>query len=352
MANTIQDILQQIKTQGYNQLPGFHGKQLNFEFATREQVLKNKVDEIYQRMISVLKISSYGQCDLLLLIPSIISRRPKEFLDLSGDFIIDGQNKEVIYANSGHEGNGKESGCPQMVIEQEYDPSMTLRENYKRVLEQEAKLFQALNTRRKKLTRIDELRAEVVYGDELAVNIESVMRSLDVVSDRFGSSTKSAKEVKSFSQFYYALTADYDISNPLSTAKIASGYELWKKIYGNVPNSKKLHGTAFRAICFLHRFITEGLTNGVQESFEEWCVNRLAECFNQEKLVNGFGTFESPRWVLYRIIDKYNDEITNKLGTGAPTIKEKRLDQAIALSGEDRFEHPDEDEWARRLGKS
>ena len=40
------------------------------------------------------------------------------------------------------------------------------------------------------------------------------------------------------------------------------------------------------------------------------------------------------------------------MGTGAPTIKEKRLVQAVAMSGEERFQHPDEEEWARICKKA
>ena len=81
MSRTIEQILVDIKAQGYNQLPGFHGKQLKFEFATREKVLNNKVDEQYQRMISVVKINSYGECDLELsyVCSIIISGQPDVF---------------------------------------------------------------------------------------------------------------------------------------------------------------------------------------------------------------------------------------------------------------------------------
>lgn len=352
-SRTIKEILVDLKAKGYNILPGYKGKQLKSEYATKEQVEQNKVDDLYQRMISVAKINSYGECDLSLLIAALISRRPADFGDLAGDYVIDGQNKEVMYANSGHIGDGKTSGCPQLVMEQEYDHSQSFEENYRRVLTEEAKLFFYVNTWRKKLSKIDELRAEVVIGDPLAIEIESIMKQLDLVSDRFGSGAKTAKEVKSFSQFYYTLTADYNdeekgaLQPIIRYTKIQEGYNLWKEIYGKVSNGEKVHGTAFRAICFLRRFISEGLTNGIQESFLDWCVNNLARCFNQEKLVKGFGSFDSPRWTLYRIIDKYNDEVTNQLGSGAPTIKEKRLVQAIAMSGETRFQHPDEEEWKK-----
>ena len=357
MSRTIEQILVDIKAQGYNQLPGFHGKQLKFEFATREKVLNNKVDEQYQRMISVVKINSYGECDLELLIPTVISRRPPEYDDVSGDYVIDGQNKEVIYLNSGHQGDGKTSGCPEMIMEQTYDPSKTFEENYRYVLKQEAKLFYSLNTIKKKLTKVDELRAEVIIGDPLAVEIESIMKQLDLVCDRFGSSSKTAREVKSFAQFYYVITADYNneknqLQQIIRSTKISAGYSLWKKIYGEVPNGEKLHGTAFRAICFLRRFIDEGLTNGIQEKFEEWCISNLAKQFNQEKLVKGFGSFDSPRWTLYRIISKYNDEMSNVSGKGAPTIQAGRLLKAFQISGEKRFAHPDEEEWKKIVAKA
>lgn len=353
-SRTIADTL--LELVDYKQLPGYHGKPLEFELANREQVGKNKVDELYQRMISPIKLNSYGKMDFGLLIPCIISRRPEELEDLSGDYIIDGQHKQILYYNSGHQGDGKNTGCPQMVLTHDYDHKLNLTENYQQILKKEAELFQALNTLRKKLTKIDELRAEVVYGDELAVNIESVMKTLNLVSDRFGSNKKDAKEVRSFSQFYYTLTADYvksgGLGNVLTVEKIKSGYDLWVEIYGHLPNGNKVHGTAFRAICFLERFISEGLTNGIQENFRNWCVTELANQFNQEKLVKGFGSFDSPRWTLYRIIDKYNDWMTNKYSTGAQTIKEKRLVQAVTMSGDDRFQHPDEEEWVRIVDRA
>ena len=109
-SKTIEQILLDLQQHGYKTLPGFHGDELQFEFATREEAKNKKVDEQYQRLISILKINNYGQCDFSLLIPVIISRRPIELGDLSGDYTIDGQNKLVLYVNSGHEGNGKTSG--------------------------------------------------------------------------------------------------------------------------------------------------------------------------------------------------------------------------------------------------
>ena len=74
---------------------------------------------------------------------------------------------------------------------------------------------------------------------------------------------------------------------------------------------------------FLRRFIDEGLTNGIQEKFEIWCKEELAKQFSQDKLIKGFGSFDSPRWTLYRILDKYNDMMTNEFGKGALQLRKK-----------------------------
>lgn len=70
------------------------------------------------------------------------------------------------------------------------------------------------------------------------------MKTLNLVSDRFGSNKKDAKEVRSFSQFYYTLTADYvksgGLGNVLTVEKIKSGYDLWVEIYGHLPNGNKV----------------------------------------------------------------------------------------------------------------
>lgn len=333
-SKTIQEISEELD---YKSIPNWSGNPLELKYLTRDEVSTLKVDDNYQRLISPSKLQQYGQLNFNLLIPAVISSRPENMGDFSGNYIIDGQHKAEKYYRSGHNGDGKLTGFPVTILT--HDDNCT----YKEVLEKEAKLFQALNTIRKKLTRIDELRSELVYGDKYAVHIHSIMKLLNVVCDNFGSNEKDAKKVKSFSHFQYTIEADYSHDTD-GMFRIKSGYDLWKQIY---KNDDVIHGTAFRAICFLERFISEGLTNGIQAKLKEWCVNELSAQFNQEKLVKGYGSFDSPRWILYRIIDKYNDWMTNKYKTGAPTIKEKRLLQAVQSSQENRFQHPDEEMWKK-----
>ena len=349
-SSTIKELTLQVKQQGYSVLPGWRGQPLEFRLSTREEVGNDKVDDLYQRTISVLKLNHYDECDLTLLIPAIISERPEELveIDRDGRYVIDGQNKEVIFYNatSGKKKEGNVPTMPQMVLKHKYDPTLSLQENYEKVLKAEAKLFEHLNTLRKKLTKLDELRAEVCQGDELATDIEDTMITLNLVSDRFGSKESNAKEVKAFSQFYYCLTGDFKDEDGVGTSKttklLKSGYDLWNAIY---PNEEKVHGTAFRAICLIDRFTNEALSNGVQEKFRNWCKEKIKEQYSPVKLVKGFGTFESPRWTLHRVIEKYNDMMSNVVGSGAPTIGPKKLVAAAELN--EVFIHPDEDEWVR-----
>ena len=66
----------------------------------------------------------------------------------------------------------------EMVLKHKYDPNLSLAKNYEKVLKAEARLFEHLNTLRKKLTKLDELRAEVCQGDELATDIEEAAADL------------------------------------------------------------------------------------------------------------------------------------------------------------------------------
>ena len=83
------------------------------------------------------------------------------------------------------------------------------------------------------------------------------------------------------------------------------------------------------------------------QRFVNGCVvfqKRIPFIWTQAKLVKGFGSFASPRWILYRIIDKYNEEIS-VAGSGAQTLGPVTLVDAAKVN--DAFAHPDEDEWKR-----
>lgn len=336
---TIGDLVQQyLQKEGEKAKKGYKGSPLIVEQAPYSQVMKNIVDSLYQRMLSHAKIKSYGQCNLGLMVASVISRRPVELEEYAGDYVIDGQHKEVTYGV-----NCDENAPPvtQQVLVHEYDPSLSKIQNLRNILIAEAELFWSLNTLRKKLTKVDELRAEVVCGEEDALHVQSVMQELNVQNDGFGSTKDTAFEVTNFGQFYYIINADYS-KNVLGLEKIKRGYELWNEVYGF---KGKVHGVALRALCFIDRYIEEGLSNGKAKRFREWIVQNLAAQFSQEGLVKGHGSFDSPRWILYRVIDKYNSMESNLQGRGAQTIGPVTLVEAAEK--EARFQHPDEIQWIR-----
>ena len=337
---TMEEIVLGLKV---SQNPGAIGTPLKIEQCNRERALGLQVDRLYQRLISPVKLTDYGTLDYTLLVPVVVSRRPKSLgVKLSGERIIDGQNKVNKFILS------KETdGLTLAILEHDEDAT------YEEVLNKEALVFNRLNTWRKKLTTIDNLRSEVCFGDELAIHIENVMKTLNIVAepDTFGSDKSSAFPIKSFTHFYYCVKDDYPVDED-GTLSIVEGYALWKSIYGDdkgngvvdVSAAKFLHGTAFRAVCFLKEFIEEGLSNGKQKKFREWCIQRIPFIWTQAKLVKGFGSFAAPRWILYRIIDKYNEEISVS-GTGAQTLGPVTLLDAAKVNAS--FAHPDEDEWKR-----
>jgi hypothetical protein len=330
-----------------SQIPGAVGVPLKNEMCSRKKALSLQVDYTYQRLVSPVKLQEYGQLDYSLLLPIVVSRRPKSLGEtLSGDRIIDGQNKVVKFILS-----GEDSGLQLSVLE--HDENVT----YQQVLEKEALVFNRINNWRKKLTTIDNLRSEVCFGDETAVHIENVMKTLNVVAqpDTFGSDKVDAFPVKSFTHFYYAVKDDYP-QNETGTTLLSDGYDFWKSIYGRehesgvikVASANFVHGTAFRSLCFVKKFIDEGLSNGKQKKFREWCITRIPFIWSQAKLVKGFNSFSGRRWILYRIIDKYNDEISRG-GPGAQTLGPVTLVDAFKVNA--LFAHPDEDEWKRIVDK-
>lgn len=334
----------------YKVVFGISGKALKPEVWFRKTIENARVGK-YQRMLSSNQLQSYGLVDMELLIPPIISRRPDHSgEELGGDHIIDGQHKLILYYNGTAlltEEQEKEHGGVNVMI-LEHNEDATLQE----VEIKEAKLFKALNTLRKKLNLVDIYRAAVYENEDTAIHVRSVMEGINVQYDNFGSESSDARSVETFNQFNYTITADY----PQSAAglmQIQGGYELWKKIYGKKDTTKKLlnlNGTAFRSICFIDRFISEGLTGKKAEKFYEWCVTELAKQFNQKKLVETSSSFDAPRWALYKVIFKYNEMITNEFGSEGACwiIGPETLSSAIKNSGRDgkgegRFMHPDED---------
>jgi hypothetical protein len=348
-SKTVAELSQEVL---YKVIFGVVGKSLKFEIWFRSQLERAKVDQNYQRILSEKQLAKYGEVDMTLLIPLIVSRRPISLgEELGGDHIIDGQHKALLYYNGTKlltfEQEKEYGGIPVMILEHEENAT------FQEVQEKEAKVFKALNTLRKKLELVDQLRASVCENDEspenkTAVHVLSVMQAIDLNYDNFGSESVNLRKVETFNQLYYAITADYPM-DASGLVKIQGGKDFWEKVFGK-KKTGIVHGTAFRSICFLDRFINEGLTGKRRESFYAWCINELSKQFNQKSLVSSSGSFDAPRWALYKVILKYNEMTTNEHGNAGSAfiIGPKTLYDAIKNSGRDgkgesRFMHPDED---------
>ena len=309
MSKTLGQLAQEKKH--LNVPTGTIGSKLEYLPQPRGVVEKFKVDDQYQRLISNSNLKKQGRLDWTLMHPLIVAVRPESLGEVySGWHTLDGQHKGVKYLNS-----ETEDDCPCLVL---FHPE---NRSYTECLEVEAKIFSALNTLRKKLNKLEEIRAGVIWKEPEALWVQEVLQSLNLIVDgSFGSNQDDALELKGFYQFWF-LTCDYNHEN---LGRIIAGYNLWKMMYGS--KSKYVNGTTLRSLTFVREFLDECLTNGRQETFFNWLTNVLPMNYSQDGLVKPFTDRKSNRYVLYFILEKYQEyceanEISHNYRIGAETMK-------------------------------
>jgi hypothetical protein len=303
---------------------GTTGLRLEYLPQPRPMVEKFKVDDLYQRLISDSTLKKQGQLNWTYLLPLIVAVRPDSLGEVyAGWHIIDGQHKGIKYLNS-----ETEEDCPCLVL---FHPT---NRSYKECLEVEAKIFSALNTMRKKLSKLEEIRAGVIWGEQEALWVQGVLQSLNLkVDGSFGSSEDDAVELKGFYQFWF-LTCDYSKS---TLGRIIAGYNLWKHMFDD-KNYKYVNGTSLRGLTFVREFADECLTNGRQENFLKWLMNVLPINYSQDGLVKPFTDRKSNQYVLYFILEKYQEyceaqELSHNYRIGAETMKS-------AITNHPKFQDP------------
>lgn len=313
--------------------PGYVGKPLKYEEYTNNGHLK--IATLYQRMLSDNAIKKYGQLDLKLLIPAVIARRPKSITGPNGgDYIIDGQHKSVVHYRSGTSDQG--IVFPAMVYEHEEDATLADCEKI------EAEIFYALNTQRRKLSKIDEIRAGVVFEEPTALWVERILTSFNLQADGFGYEGDDYIELKSFNQFYLTLTSDYPSENVDSFERISRGIWLWKQMFQN-PLSKNYEkymvGAMFRTCCLMAHFIDEVLDNGREENFTGFVISELTRMENQTTLTKGYIDANAPRYIFHNILDKYKIFCSNNGIKSRHCIGDETLKESIKISK--RFKRPE-----------
>ena len=227
MSKTLGELSQEFSY--VNVQKGTIGTPLKYKDYTKDEIQDLVSEHKYQRLISASALKKQGIMNWSVLLPMVIAVRPDSVPQLErGSRVIDGQHKGIKYLQSGTE---KPYTC--CVIEHEEGSTLTECEK------EEAKIFTILNTKRKKLTKLDEIRAGVVWEQDEAHYVQEVLLSLRLkVDGLFGSDADDAKELKGFYQFWF-LTCDYNRAN---LDKITKGYDLWKKMFKNKKdkNSKRV----------------------------------------------------------------------------------------------------------------
>jgi hypothetical protein len=289
-----------------------------------------KVDSDYQRVISKASLKKQGQLDWTLCVPAVIAKRPDSLgEELGGHWVIDGQHKTIKLIQS-----GEDALLPCMVYFHEENST------YEDCKKAEAQIFFALNTQRKKLNRIDEIRAGIITEDPESLWIEEVMKTLNVQFDAFGSIEDSAKEIKSFSHFNAACVEAYDNHKKTgSMTALKRGYDLLLEMY---PKDSYITGYAFRACVLLRRFLDDALSNGKRDSFYNFIRFEMPRMVSQERLSKGFTNYNADRYVLHNILRRYAEfcdatEVKVPYRIGADTL-------AGAANVYSRFADPNLDE--------
>lgn len=313
---------------------GFEGKSLIYELYSNSGDLK--VSSLYQRLLSILCIKKYKKLDLKLLIPAVIARRPKELGNNSGDWLIDGQHKAVLHYLSGVMNN---SICfPAMVYV--HEENATLEECEKI----EAEIFYALNTQRKKLSKIDEIRAGVVFKDSTSLWVERILTGFHLHIDGFGYDGEGGIELKSFNQFYLTLTNDYLSGDPESQRKLAAGNWLWAQMFHNSFGGTRvvdtyITGPMFRTCCLLAHFIDEVLENGREENFKYFIINVLPRMESQTTLCKGYIDANAHKYIFHSILDRYKIFCQREGLKSNHCIGDTTMKEAVKINK--RFKRPD-----------
>lgn len=307
---------------------GFEGKSLIYENYADPGALK--VSKLYQRLLSVHAVKNYKKLNLKLLVPAVVARRPRSLGKNSGDWLIDGQHKAVLYFLSG----AKKEGVHFPVMIFEHDRDATLEECEKH----EAEIFYALNTQRRKLSKIDEIRAGVVFDEPVSIWVERMLKTFNIQADGFGSTEEDARELKSFNQFFIAVTSDYKMENPHSEDYLKAGYELWFDMFKDAKENY-ITGPMYRACCLLAHFLSDVLENGQQKLFYDYLTKLLPLVETQNTLTKGFIDANAHRYIFFNIIDKYVNTKDYKAAGSRHQIGEATWNEAIKIST--RFKRPD-----------
>ena len=256
------------------------------------QIKKN-----WQRGISGNSIISYEQFDPELATVCVVSVRPEHLG--GGIILVDGQHTGMmdIFGE-----------CDQDLdtLELHHSPTATLEE----VQEAEARLYKALNTKQKKLSKLDIIRVDIFLEEPYARTFENILKACNLNIDGIGATKgdiipgKGARMIKTIEQY------GEDFSH-----EIIRAVRFMREKWGSESNPLKeyrddmIHGltTLFTFIDYAGK--VEGGTanglNGKKKKLLDWMETQMATT-SIRKYVHETAGGNTHFKIAHKIIDEYN----------------------------------------------
>lgn len=255
-----------------------------------------KVERMYQRMVSPNTIKRMGVYNPSLSVPPVVSERPKSFGDLSGMFVIDGQQHSIKHVQS-------RTNKPMMTAILKHPEDVT----YEQVLKKEAEVFFKLNTNTKALSKLEKVRSGVVYGDPESIRTYEAMKTCNLKCDNFGSESEDALEIKNFSQFDHMINKEQynPIQGVVHLSDVQQALRLMKKVY---PTDHEINALVLRAFVLVN-YLSLKSSNGRKEHWDRFITdpNGLRRAYPKQKMLHqGMGTYGADKDIFWeRIFRSY-----------------------------------------------
>ena len=256
-----------------------------------------KIKKVWQRGISGNSIISYEQFDPELATVCVVSVRPEH---LGGDVVlVDGQHTGMmdIFGE-----------CDQDLdtLELHHSSTATLEE----VQKAEAELYKALNTKQKKLSKLDIIRVDIFLEEPYARTFENILKACNLNIDGIGATKgdiipgKGARMIKTIDQY------GEDFSHQITRA-VTFMREKW----GTESNPlKEYRDDMIHGLTTLFTFIdnagkveggtTNGL-NGKKKKLLDWMESQMATT-SIRKYVHETAGGNTHFKIVHKIIDEYN----------------------------------------------
>ena len=251
-----------------------------------------KVSQEYQRDPSVKSIiKHYKRFDRNLCTPIQVASHP-----IYGKRIIDGQHRAIMHMLC-----GDDQPLPAIIYNENPDW------NHDQCAKWESRIFWKTNTQKKKLQKVDELKAGLVWGEPLAKKIYSVMDTLKLNYQKFGYQTGTPRyDFVGFNQFYLTLKSIKDLGIVYS-----SYHEVWKPIWGDA--DVKFHGVMFKTCVLIYEFLNDesvGLHEEEKVSLLEYLEDH-ATPDNHKRCIDSRADANCHRYAFQNLIENWKPTWTD-----------------------------------------